>query len=87
LRFTKLYNQIPELITPQNQATFMHYYNSVPSPYRRRIEEKAIEKLCSTLHTFLEYEENIERIGLPKGGSVKQMDMSALLHLIQDMNN
>ena len=25
LRFTKLYNQIPELIQPQNQATFMHY--------------------------------------------------------------
>jgi hypothetical protein len=28
LHFTKLYNQIPELIHPQNQATFMHYYNA-----------------------------------------------------------
>jgi hypothetical protein len=25
LHFTKLYNQIPELIRPHNQATFMHY--------------------------------------------------------------
>jgi hypothetical protein len=25
LCFTMLYNQIPELIRPQNQATFMHY--------------------------------------------------------------
>jgi hypothetical protein len=32
LRFTKLYNQIPELIHPQNQATFMHYYNALPPP-------------------------------------------------------
>jgi hypothetical protein len=38
LRFTKLYNQIPELIHPQNQATFMHYYNALPSPYRHRLE-------------------------------------------------
>jgi hypothetical protein len=27
LRFTKLYNQILELICPHNQAYFMHYYN------------------------------------------------------------
>ena len=32
LRFTKLYNQIHELIRPQNQADFMHYYNELPSP-------------------------------------------------------
>jgi hypothetical protein len=38
LRFTKLYNQILELILPQNQATFMHYYNYLPSPYRHRLE-------------------------------------------------
>jgi hypothetical protein len=30
LRFTKLYNQIHELIRSQNQATFMHYYNALP---------------------------------------------------------
>jgi hypothetical protein len=30
LRFTKLYNQIPEIIHPLNQAAFMHYYNSLP---------------------------------------------------------
>jgi hypothetical protein len=38
LHFTKLYNQIPELIWPQNQATFMHYYNALPSPYHHRLE-------------------------------------------------
>jgi hypothetical protein len=38
LHFTKLYNQIPELIRPQNQATFMHYYNALPSPYYHRLE-------------------------------------------------
>jgi hypothetical protein len=34
LCFTKLYNQIHELIQPHNQATFMHYYNALPSPYQ-----------------------------------------------------
>jgi hypothetical protein len=57
LSFTKLYNQILELIRPQNQVTFMHYYNALPSPYHHRLEEKAIDNLGSTLHTCLEYEE------------------------------
>jgi hypothetical protein len=87
LCFTKLYNQIPELIHPQNQASFMHYYNVLPSPYHHRLEEKAIDNLGSTLHTFLEYEEKLERTGLPKGDSVKQTYMSSLLQLVQDMNN
>jgi hypothetical protein len=39
------------------------------------------------LHTCLEYEEHLERIGLPQGDSIKQTDMSTLLHLVQDMNN
>jgi hypothetical protein len=38
LRFTKLYNQIPELIRPQNQVAFMHYYNALPSPYWHWLE-------------------------------------------------
>jgi hypothetical protein len=38
LLFTKIYNKILELIRPQNQAMFMHYYNDLPSPYRHRIE-------------------------------------------------
>jgi hypothetical protein len=38
LRFTKLYNQIPELIRPQNQDAFMHYYNAQNSPYRHGLE-------------------------------------------------
>jgi hypothetical protein len=87
LRFTKLYNQIPELIHPQNQAYFMHYYNALPSPYRHMLEEKSIDNLGYALHTFLEYEEQLERTGLPKGDSVKQTNMSALLQLVQDMKN
>jgi hypothetical protein len=87
LCFTKLYNQIPELIRPQNQAAFMHYYNAFPSPYHHRLEEKAIDNLGSALHTFSEYEEQLERTGLPQGESVRQTDMSALLQLVQDMNN
>jgi hypothetical protein len=87
LRFTKLYNQIPKLIFPQNQATFMHYYNALTPPYHHRIEENAIDNLGSTMHTCLEYEEQLERTSLPKGDSVKQTDMSALLQLVQDMNN
>jgi hypothetical protein len=85
--FTKLYNQIPELIRPQNQASFMHYYNALPSPYRHRLEEKSIDNLDSALHTCLEYEEQLERTGLPQGESVKQTDMSTLLQLVQYMNN
>jgi hypothetical protein len=65
----------------------MHYYNVIPSPYRHRIEEKAINNLGSSLHTFLEYEEQLERIGLPKGYSVKQKYMSSLLQLVKDMKN
>jgi hypothetical protein len=87
LCFSKLYNQIPKIIRPQNQTTFMHYYNALPSPYIHRLEEKAIDILGSTLHTCLEYAEQLERIGLPKGDLVKQIDMSTLLQLVQDMNN
>jgi hypothetical protein len=65
----------------------MHYYNALPSPYHHRLEEKSIENLGSALHTCLEYEEQLERIGLPKGDSIKQTDMSTLLQLVQDMNN
>jgi hypothetical protein len=86
-RFTKLYNQIPELIRPQNHTAFMHYYNALPSPYHHRLEEKAIDNLGSALHTCLEYEEQLERTGLPKGDSIKQTNMPALLQLVQDMNN
>jgi hypothetical protein len=57
LCFTKLYNQILKLIQPRNQATFMHYYNALPSPYHHRLEEKAIDNLGFALHTCLEYEE------------------------------
>jgi hypothetical protein len=87
LHFKKLYNQIPKLIHPQNQATFMHYYNALPSPYYHRLEEKAIDNLGYALHTCLEYGEQFERICLPRGDSIKQTYMSTLLQLIQDMNN
>jgi hypothetical protein len=65
----------------------MHYYNALPSPYRHMLEKKAIDNLGSALHTCLEYEEQLERTSLPQGESVKQTDTSALLQLVQDMNN
>jgi hypothetical protein len=43
--------------------------------------------LVPALHTCLEYEEKLERMGLPKGDLVKQTYMFALLQLVQDMNN
>jgi hypothetical protein len=66
LRFTKIYNQIHELIRPHNQATFMHYYNALPSPYHHNLEEKSIDNLSSTLHTCSQYEEQLERMSLPQ---------------------
>jgi hypothetical protein len=65
----------------------MHYYNALPSPYHHRLEEKSIDNLSSALHTCLEYEEQLKRTCLPQGESIKQTDMSALLQLVQDMNN
>jgi len=54
--FTNLYNQIPELIIPQNQDAFMHYYNALPSSYHHKLEEKAIYNIGSSLQNCLEYE-------------------------------
>jgi hypothetical protein len=65
----------------------MHYYNALTSPYLHRLEEKSIYNLGSALHTFSDYEEELERTGLSQGESVKQTDMSSLLQLVQDMNN
>jgi hypothetical protein len=82
-----LYSKIIELIFPQNQASFMNYYNALPFPYWHSLEEKSIENLSSTLHTCLQYEEQLERTCLPKGDSIKHTNMSSLLQLVQDMNN
>jgi hypothetical protein len=57
----------------------MHYYNALPFPYRHRLEEKAIDNIDSALQICIEYEEKLERKGLPKGDLVKQTNMSALL--------
>jgi hypothetical protein len=65
----------------------MHYYNALSSPYWHRLEENIIDNLGSTLHTCLEYEEKIERTGLPKGYLVNQTYMFVLIQLMQDMNN
>jgi hypothetical protein len=48
----------------------MHYYNALPSPYHHRLEEKIIDNLSSSLHNCLEYEEQLEKTGLPQGESV-----------------
>jgi hypothetical protein len=65
----------------------MHYYNALPSSYRHRLEEKNVTNLGSALQTCLEYEEQLERTGLPKEYFVKQADMSTILQLVQDMSN
>jgi hypothetical protein len=65
----------------------MHYYNVLPSLYCHRLEENSIDNLGSTLHDLLEYEEKLERMGLPKGDLVKQTNMSTIIQLMQDMNN
>jgi hypothetical protein len=49
----------------------MHCYNEFLSPYCHRLEEKAIDNLSSDLHTCSEYEEHLERIGLPQGELVR----------------
>jgi hypothetical protein len=51
------------------------------------LEEKDIGNIKYALQTCLKYEEHIERTGLPKGYYVKQIDMFAVLQLMQDMNN
>jgi hypothetical protein len=65
----------------------MHYYNALPFPYCCRLEEKAIDNLGSSLQACLEYEEQLERTGLPKGDLVKQTDMFVILQLMQYMIN
>jgi len=74
-----LYNQIHELIRPEKQVEFMNYYNNLPSSYHHRLEEKDIDNLISTLHTYIEYEEKLERNGIHKGDYVKQIDVSVVL--------
>jgi hypothetical protein len=87
LRFTKLYNQIHELIWPHNQVTFLHYYNALLYFYNHRLEEKNVTNLGYALQTCLEYEEQLERTGLPKEYLVKNIDMSIVLQLFHDMSN
>lgn len=40
LKFTKLYNKIPKVIRPHEQAPLIHYYNIVPHVYKNMLEEK-----------------------------------------------
>jgi len=49
----------------------MHYYNALPSLYFHRLEEKVIENTSSSLQACLEYEEQLERMGIHKGDLVK----------------
>jgi len=56
LWFTKLYNQIPNIISPQNKVAMMHYYNIVTPTYHHRLEEKNVSNLWYYLQICLEYE-------------------------------
>jgi hypothetical protein len=51
------------------------------------MEEKAIDNIRSALQTCLEYEEQLDRIVLPKEDYAKQADMYIILQLLQDINN
>jgi hypothetical protein len=87
LHFTKLYNQIPELICPQNQAAFMHYYNALPSPYHHRLEEKAIDNLGSLCTLAQSMRNNLNELVYPRENQLDRWICPALLQLVQDMNN
>jgi hypothetical protein len=79
LCFTKLYDQIPDIIRPHNQAIFMHYYNTLLVAYIHRLEEKDVNSLEFALKTCLEFEEQLARTGLPTEDFLEQNDMSIVL--------
>jgi hypothetical protein len=87
IHFTKLYNQILELIRAHNQDTFIQYYNVFPSSYCQCLEDKNVTNLGFVLQNCLYYEEQLERMDLPKEDFVKQTDISTILQLVQDMSN
>ena len=72
LRFTKLYNKIHELIA------LIHYYNSITPIYKNRLEEKVVDSIATTLQTFLEYEDQILRTGLPIYDTNKSIEMTSV---------
>jgi len=55
--------------------------------YRHRFEEKNVNNLGSALQSYLEFEEQLARIGFLSEEYVKQNDMSIILQLVQDMSN
>jgi len=65
----------------------MHYYNTFPSTYHDRLEEKNVNNMGSALQTCLEFEEQLARTRLPIEDYVKQTDMSTVLELVSDMSN
>jgi hypothetical protein len=60
----------------------MHYYNTLPAPYRHRLVEKNVDNLGLTLQTCLEFEEKLAMKGLPSEDYVRQNDMSIVLQLV-----
>jgi hypothetical protein len=82
LHFTKLYNQILDIIKPHNQSTLMHYYNTLPASYKQRLEENNVDNLGSALQTCLEFEEKLAKTCLPSEYYVKKNDMSIVLQLV-----
>jgi hypothetical protein len=63
----------------------MHYYNTLPTPYRYRLEQNNVDNIGYVLQTFMEFEEKLARTGLPSEDYVKQNDMSIVLQLVEDM--
>ena len=56
IHFRRLYNHIPELIRPNNQAAMIHYYNTLSPIFRNMLEEKGVNDISTTLQTFLKFE-------------------------------
>jgi len=65
----------------------MHYYNALTYSYHHRIEGKNANSLGYALQTYLEFEEQFTRTRRHVEDYVKQIDMSTVLQLVQDISN
>lgn len=87
LRFTKLYNKILEIIRPHEQVSLINYYDTIPHVYKNILEDKFINDIATSLQTYLEYEDQIKRIGLHVCYTNKSQEITSILQLMQDINN
>jgi len=65
----------------------IHYYNTLPPIFRNSLEDKNITELSVALQSCLEFEEQALRKGLLLNDPSKNIDMTVVLQLMQDMSN